>query len=284
MYLSAGSPELAQAAHTFELAARDHLKSLLDCNFHRLLACTFTVGFGLLLEFPEIVHDMREISGRGARELKHWLTPSIDRREYPRRDWVKKWAAFGWVLIVLGVMGEGYFEAQVSKYDSALSNLNDAILSEALKEATDAETKLLKLQPREKLLMGGCSFVKTVKPFAGQKIEIRTNFSGIKDPSDIEETREFVSSVDFLLGQVAGWSISKAQGDNGWGITLAVRRTSSPGTRNAANALASAFGDCELTNMQGNRPDSAVVDAGSVIDREHGPPDTIVLFIGERPH
>jgi len=28
---------------------------------------------------------------------------------------------------------------------------------------------------------------------------------------------------------------------------------------------------------------SEIVDAGSVVDRENGPPDTIVLFVGERP-
>jgi hypothetical protein len=139
MYLSPGLPEIAQAARSLESAARDHLKSLRDWNFHWLLGCTFAVGFGLLLELPEIAHDMCEIYGRKSRELKYWLVPSIDRREYPKRDWVKKWSAFGWVLIVLGVMGEGWFEAQVSKYDSALSNMTDAVVAEAQKESANAE-------------------------------------------------------------------------------------------------------------------------------------------------
>jgi hypothetical protein len=137
MFVS-GSPGLAQAANALELT-RDHLKSLRDSNFHWLLGCTFAVGVGLLLELPEIVHDMCEIYGRKSRELKYWLTPSIDRKEYPRRDWVKKWSALGWVLIVVGVMGEGWFEAQVSKYDSALSNLTDTVVAEAQKESANAE-------------------------------------------------------------------------------------------------------------------------------------------------
>jgi hypothetical protein len=91
------------------------------------------------MELPEIVHDMCEIYGRKSRELKYWLTPSMDRSEYPRRDWVKKWSALGWVLIVLGVMGEGWFEAQVSKYDSALSNITDTVVAEAQKESANAE-------------------------------------------------------------------------------------------------------------------------------------------------
>jgi len=139
MYLSPGSPELAQAAHALELATRDHLKSLRDENFHWLLVCTFAVGAGLLMELPEIVHDMCEIYGRKSRELKYWLTPSMDRREYPRRDWVKKWAAIGWVLIVLGVLGEGWFEERVSKYDTALSNMTDAVVAKAQEESANAE-------------------------------------------------------------------------------------------------------------------------------------------------
>lgn len=127
--LSAGSPELLQA----------QLKVLRDQNFNRLLVCTFMVGIGLLMELPEIIHDMCEIYGRRSRELKYWLSLPIDRREYPASDWVKKWAAFGWLLIVLGVMGEGWFEARVSKYDSALSQITDRVVAEARKESLQAE-------------------------------------------------------------------------------------------------------------------------------------------------
>lgn len=132
MYLSAGSPDAVETART-------SLKSLRDWNFDALLVCTFIVGVGLLLELPEIVHDMAEIYGRESRELRYWLATSIDRWEYPRRDWVKKWSAVGWILIVLGVMGEGWFEAQVSKYDTALSNITDTVVAEAQKESKNAE-------------------------------------------------------------------------------------------------------------------------------------------------
>ncbi len=128
-YLSPGSPELLQA----------HLKGLRDWNFHWLLGCTFTVGLGLLIELPEIVHDECEIWGKKSRELRYWLSPSIERKKYPKRDWVKHWSALGWVLIVLGVMGEGWFEAQVSKYDSALSNLTTAAVAEAQQKSAQAE-------------------------------------------------------------------------------------------------------------------------------------------------
>jgi hypothetical protein len=127
--LSPGSPEVLQT----------HLKALRDQNFNWLLGCTFMVGAGLLMELPEIVHDMCEIYGRRSRELGYWLATPIERRTYPTRDWVKKWAALGWLLIVLGLMGEGWFEAQVSKYDSALSQLTDAVVAEARRESASAE-------------------------------------------------------------------------------------------------------------------------------------------------
>jgi len=91
------------------------------------------------MELPEIVHDQCEIYGRSARERKYRLAPSIDRKEYPRRDWTKKWSALGWVLIVVGVLGEGWFEQQVSKYDSALSNITDTVVAEAQSESRNAE-------------------------------------------------------------------------------------------------------------------------------------------------
>jgi hypothetical protein len=162
---------------------------------------------------------------------------------------------------------------------------------ELLKKYVDAENKLLKLQffvvPRTNLLMGGggtgCNFVPVVEPFKRQAIEIRTDLSHTPDPRDSEELRGFVGTIEFLLGQVSGWSISEAKGYNGWGITLAVRKNASPETKKAGEALASAFADCGVTDMQGRKPVARAVGTGSNVDRENGPPDTIVLFVGEHP-
>jgi hypothetical protein len=157
-----------------------------------------------------------------------------------------------------------------------------------LKEQDAAERSLQRLQflvvPRGQLLMkSGCSFVDKVKPFAGQKIEMKTNPAGITDPRDVEEMRLFSATIQFFLGQVSGWSVSQTQGDNGWGIAVVVRRDSSIGTRKAANALASAFGDCGVTEMQGQRPTMQVAGPGSEDERLNSPPDTILLFIGRKP-
>ena len=92
------------------------------------------------MEAPEIWYDVREAIGRKSRELRYWLTPSIDREEYPiLPPRVKVWAAVGWVLIVLGVIGEGVSEGFVHKYDTALQILNDQIVSDARTKAANAD-------------------------------------------------------------------------------------------------------------------------------------------------
>src|SRR4029077_3005695 len=111
--------ELAQIAQT--LATKAQLKHLRDWNFDCLLGCTAVVGVGLFMEAPEIAHDMWGLFRRKSIALKYWLTPSMDRNEYHLPNWMKALSAVGWVVIVLGVGGEGVFEAYVAKYDAALS-------------------------------------------------------------------------------------------------------------------------------------------------------------------
>lgn len=139
MYLSHGSPELfLKITQALDLAIRADLKTLRDWYFDCLLVCTAIVGIGLILEGPEIAHDLYGIFRRKSIGLKYWLAPSIDRREYSVPAWMKVWTAVGWFLIVLGVMGEGISEGYVSWADGTLQTLNDILLSDAQKEATFA--------------------------------------------------------------------------------------------------------------------------------------------------
>ncbi|MGA2424337.1 MAG: hypothetical protein ABSG07_10055 [Terriglobales bacterium] len=92
------------------------------------------------MEALEIKHDVLEAIGRKSREHKYWLTLPIDRKKYPEESpRAKVLAAAGWVIIVLGVTGEGVFEGFVSKYDTALSKMTDTIVAEAEKESAHAE-------------------------------------------------------------------------------------------------------------------------------------------------
>jgi len=125
--------------------------------------------------------------------------------------------------------------------------------------------------------------VNAMKPFAWQKLEIRTNLAGIRDPKEREETSLLESEIRFLVGQVSKWSITEASGDNGWGVSIAVRPNSSGRTREAARALATALGDCGLTDGLQQKPEAVVAEKGTQFERENGPPETIVLWIGEHP-
>src|ERR1022692_2994158 len=116
MYSLQGSLDNALVGHAIDLATKANLQHLRDVYFDCLLACTGVVGIGLLLEVLEIKHDVVEAIGRKTREHRYWLALPIDRKEYPEASpRAKVLSAVGWVLIVLGVTGEGVFEGFVSK-------------------------------------------------------------------------------------------------------------------------------------------------------------------------
>lgn len=167
----------------------------------------------------------------------------------------------------------------------------DAIASKltTLSQKTDAAGKSLtvlteQVKPRSIFVMEKAGLlVNAAKPFARQSLEIRMYPAGIRDPKELDETRQLASTLRFLIGQVSGWSVSLAQGDDGWGVQVAVRRNSSEQTRKAADALVTALGDCGLMDSMGEKPKETPVKEGTAFDRENGPPDTIVLWVGERP-
>jgi hypothetical protein len=136
MYALQGSPE--QIAQALRLAKKAELQDCRDWYFLCLLVCTAVVGFGLLLEAFEIAHDMWGIFRRKSIELKYWLTPRMYRKKYRVPDWMKVLTAVGWLLIVVGVIGEGVFEAYVSKYDGLLATFNDTLIADTQRDANNA--------------------------------------------------------------------------------------------------------------------------------------------------
>jgi hypothetical protein len=140
MYSLQGSLGFALVGQGMSLVTKANLQHLRDIYFDCLLACTGLVGIGLLMEILEIAHDVLEAIGRKSREHKYWLSFPIDRKEYPEASpRAKVLSGVGWVLIVLGVAGEGVFEGFVSKYDTALSHMTDTIVAEAQEESANAE-------------------------------------------------------------------------------------------------------------------------------------------------
>jgi hypothetical protein len=127
-------------------AIKTELQQLRFRYFVGVLVSTGLVFFGLFLEFPEIAHDMWGITKRESIELKYWLTPSMERKEFKVPDWMKRWTAVGWLLIVVGVGGEGFFDGFVSWTDGTLQTFNDILLGEAQTKARDAILRATKLE------------------------------------------------------------------------------------------------------------------------------------------
>ena len=74
----------------------------------------------MALEGPEVVHETRRTFSR----VKHEAPP-----------WVTLLALIGWLLVATGVVGEATAEALLSHVDTGIQGLNDARLSDAMKQA-----------------------------------------------------------------------------------------------------------------------------------------------------
>jgi hypothetical protein len=105
-----------------------------DIWFDRLSLSTWTVAFGLLLELPELVYELKSI----ARERIHWFRHRIILLE--DRVQLAKFAAFiGWFLIVAGVVGEGFAGIKINNLDAGIQGCNAAKLTEATLNAGEAK-------------------------------------------------------------------------------------------------------------------------------------------------
>jgi hypothetical protein len=120
--LSASS--LSSLVANLDEMVRKDLEAFRAVFFVRLVASTVAVVVGVILE-----------------EAQDWMPPV---KRILRLDpiteyrWAKKLVKLGWILIVIGVAGEGLFEVYVSKADSILSTFNNILLTEARREASDA--------------------------------------------------------------------------------------------------------------------------------------------------
>jgi hypothetical protein len=105
------------------------LKQIRDCWFLLLLVCTGVVVLGVFLEEAELWLP----SGKPRLDMaKGTLIPSRWNK------WKDKMSRIGWILIILGVVGEGLFEAAVSSADGMLQDFNDTLLASAIERAGNA--------------------------------------------------------------------------------------------------------------------------------------------------
>lgn len=112
-----------------EKAKRLQLDGFRNHDFHLLLAMTVLVAIGVTMEGPEIVHEARNawFQCRGRRARHRSIAP-----------WITLIGALGWLLVAVGVAGEGYWEVQVSHDDEAITSFDEQKLGDAEKSAADA--------------------------------------------------------------------------------------------------------------------------------------------------
>lgn len=103
---------------------RKDLEAFRAVFFWCLVAATVAVVVGVILE------EAQEWMPTVKKVLR--LDPIVEYR------WAKKLVKLGWILIVVGVAGEGIFEVYVSRADSILNAFDNILLTEARKQASDA--------------------------------------------------------------------------------------------------------------------------------------------------
>jgi hypothetical protein len=101
-----------------------------DIWFGWLIRSTQIVVIGLVLEGPELVHELLAI-------IRHRFRAALPEVHTP--DWVKLVAFIGWILIVAGVAGEWVTSVLVSQADANLQTFNNVLLAETNRAAGNAK-------------------------------------------------------------------------------------------------------------------------------------------------
>jgi hypothetical protein len=118
-------------------AIRHDFRSWSDLYFHLLICSSILVGLGVALEGPEVVHEARNIRRTCKREA---------------RAWVKLVGLVGWIFVVVGVAGEGIFEAALSIADDQIQTFDEILLTAAQRDAGNASLSADRAAADEKQL------------------------------------------------------------------------------------------------------------------------------------
>jgi hypothetical protein len=123
---SLSSSSLSSLVVSLDESIRRDLGALRHTFFIWLIAATVVVGVGVVLE-----------------EAENWLqylSNALPLTEITQYRLAKKLVKLGWILIVIGVSGEGIFEVLVSRADALANAFDNILVTEARKQADDAST------------------------------------------------------------------------------------------------------------------------------------------------
>jgi len=117
---------------------RTDLESVRDCFFNLLLWATGIVLVGVLLEGPEIVHELysRVFISPGSSAFSATVHPTVRIEGGGIRNVL---SFLGWFILIIGLCGEGAFEGLVNKADGMLQTSNNILVSSAETQAAGAQ-------------------------------------------------------------------------------------------------------------------------------------------------
>jgi hypothetical protein len=121
-----------------ELVRRD-FQSARDEFFWWLIASTMIVIVGVALEGPDLVSEIKGEFRKFLPDKLHInVLTGLPLTTPARISRIKLVGLIGWLLVVIGVAGEGVFEGLVSKADGQLQTFNDGLLVSASEQAARA--------------------------------------------------------------------------------------------------------------------------------------------------
>jgi hypothetical protein len=127
------SPEIIDA---LDKSIREELQKTSHFFFLWVLISAFVVGAGVALEGPELLHEM------WPRLFTCFTRGSVTRIRTFKRV-IKKIGFWGWLLVVVGILGEGIFEALQNRAEGQLQTFNDILLADAQRNAGNARASAI---------------------------------------------------------------------------------------------------------------------------------------------
>jgi hypothetical protein len=123
-------------------------------------------------------------------------------------SWIEKGQNIAALLVAIGVAAEFVLGFMANPARKRVDHAKDSEIVRLTNESVALQAKLDFQGPRAELFVGNNvtrpgigKFVNSLKPFAGQKVELRINPLDIPDPKDRFETQQLFGSLEFTLAQ-----------------------------------------------------------------------------------
>jgi hypothetical protein len=177
-FMSPLDPDLARALDKLMRASLDTWASLW---FWFLVISTIAVAIGIIFEAPEVFQEVGIGRKTVARirtfwyvrvrklDLNGWerVCPELVARNGHHRRWVAKAGLVGWLLVAIGVAGEGIAEYFVNDSETNIRAYDEASLAETTREAGNAQVSATDAANAASRAIGSAQTAQSVSRKAG---------------------------------------------------------------------------------------------------------------------